>query len=378
MSAVRCRKVVFTIVGVIALIALLGLVPASADVPAQSSGGEAAQPGAGLIRTSAEDGVRTAAARPWTAEEMKAAVPYPLPEMSFDGALTVDVLTGPDGPAGAVKGALPLKDQTALGALDELELLEEDAALEAAAEFLGYAYPPPFTRHAVWTIVNYQTKWPFITIGKLFFTQYGMNYVCSAAVVGSSYASRSIMTAGHCLHAGDNKSSGWSTNVVFVPAYKDGAAPYGQWSASVLAVRTPWYTSADASKDVGAAKLNKNDAGKTITQVVGYLGFAWNQSRNLHWWELGYPAASPFNGNRMITCQSSYAYDSPFGSSPRGMGVGCDMTGGCSGGPWVWRMATGNYLNGVNSHRRSGYKDELFSPYFDSAIKSLWDWAVAP
>lgn len=185
---------------------------------------------------------------------MKAAVPYPLPEMSFDGALTVDVLTGPDGPAGAVKGALPLKDQTALGALDELELLEENAALEAAAEFLGYAYPPPFTRHAVWTIVNYQTKWPFITIGKLFFTQHGSNYVCSAAVVGSSYASRSIMTAGHCLHAGDNTPAGWSTNVVFVSAYKDGAAPYGQWSASALAVRTPWYTSADLSKSAFALR----------------------------------------------------------------------------------------------------------------------------
>ncbi len=378
MSRNKFLKLFSMILSVILLVALSELVPASADIPAQSSSGEAAQPGAGPFRTSDEDGVFVMAARPWTAEEMRAAIPYPMPEMTFEGALTVDVLAGPDGPAGAIKGAVPLKDQSAQGALDALELLEEDGVFEAAAEFLGYSYPPPFTRHAVWTIVNYTVKWPFITIGKLFFTQYGVSYVCSAAVIGKDYNSNSIMTAGHCLHKGDNKNTGWSTNVVFVPAYKDGSAPFGQWTAPVLAVRTPWYTSADAAKDVGAGRLNKNAAGKTITQVVGYLGFAWNQSRVLHWWELGYPAASPFNGQRMIACQSSYAYDSPFGSTPKPMGVGCDMTGGCSGGPWIWQFATNNYLNGVNSHRRSGYTKELFSPYFDSNVKTLWDWAVAP
>jgi V8-like Glu-specific endopeptidase len=375
MSHSRFLKVFSAIVGVILLVALLGLVPASADIPAQSSGDKAAQPGSGAFRTSDQDGVFVMASRPWTAEEMKAAIPYPMPEMTFEGALTADALAGPDGPAGAIKGALPLKDQNSLGAL---ELLEEDVAFEPAAEFLGYSYPPPFTRHAVWTITNYKTKWPFITIGKLFFKQYGVAYVCSAAVIGSSYSSNSFMTAGHCMHKGDNKSTGWSTDVVFVPAYKDGEAPYGQWTTKALAVRTPWYTSADAAKDVGAARLNKNADGNTITQLVGWLGFAWNQSRNLAWWELGYPAASPFNGQRMITCQSSYAYDSPFGSTPKPMGVGCDMTGGCSGGPWIWKFATSNYLNGVNSHRRSGYNSELFSPYFDSAVKDLWDWAVAP
>lgn len=375
MSRSRFLKVFSTILGVSLLVALMGLVPANAGVPAQPSSGEAAQPSVKPFRTSDEDSVFVMATRPWTAEEMKSAIPYPMPEMTFDAALTADVLAGPDGPAGAIKGAVPLKDQNALGSL---ELLEEEAAFEAAAEFLGYSYPPPFTRHAVWTIANYMTKWPFITIGKLFFTQYGVNYVCSAAVIGKDYNSNSIMTAGHCLHKGDNKTTGWSTNVVFVPAYRDGTAPFGQWTASILSVRTPWYVSADAAKDVGAARLNKNSAGKTITQVVGYLGFAWNQSRVLHWWALGYPAQSPFNGQRMIVCQASYAYDSPFGSTPKPMGIGCDMTGGCSGGPWVWQFATNNYLNGVNSHRRSGYTKEIFSPYFDSAIKTLWDWAVAP
>ena len=52
------------------------------------------------------------------------------------------------------------------------------------------------------------------------------------------------------------------------------------------------------------------------------------------------------------------------------------MTGGTSGGPWVWQFGTGNYLNGVNSFRRTGYSQELFAPYFDTAIKDLKDCLV--
>jgi hypothetical protein len=144
-------------------------------------------------------------------------------------------------------------------------------------------------------------------------------------------------------------------------------------------VFTSWYTSGDLARDIAGAKLSKNGSGQTITSVVGYLGFAWNQSRNSAWWEIGYPAASPFDGLRMIACQASYAYDSPFGTTPNPMGTGCDMTGGCSGGPWVLKWGVSNWLNGVNSHRTSNKPLELFSPYVDGTVKtSLFDIIVLP
>ena len=50
-----------------------------------------------------------------------------------------------------------------------------------------------------------------------------------------------IWTAGHVVHAGDNKQTGWSTNMIFVPAYRDGNAPFGKWSVSSLSTRSLWF-----------------------------------------------------------------------------------------------------------------------------------------
>jgi V8-like Glu-specific endopeptidase len=208
----------------------------------------------------------------------------------------------------------------------------------------------------------------------LFFTQNNGNYVCSASVTGLY----GIVTAGHCIHAGNNKSTGWSTNIVFVPAYIDGQAPYGQWTCKTTRTFTAWYKSGDLARDWGVCKTNTND-GVNIGNMVGTLGYTWNYGRNQDWWLLGYPAAAPFNGARMQACTAGYAYDSPFGTSPDPMGVGCDQTGGTSGGPWIKGFGTGNWVGGVNSHRTTTKPKELFSPYADTAVKtSYFDYTRAP
>jgi len=80
----------------------------------------------------------------------------------------------------------------------------------------------------------------------------------------------------------------------------------------------------------------------------------------------------------MQQCESSFAYqDSPSSSGLPTQGVGCDQTGGTSGGPWVLQFGSGNYLNGENSYRRiiNGVlqSQELFSPHFTDSAKSLKD-----
>lgn len=323
--------------------------------------------------TATPAGPERMAARPWTREEMLAAKPYPLEAGQTDAVPAVGLSSGADGAPGFVTGGRPgttLASKT--GTVDGFEDL-------LGASTLGYAYPPPFTRQDLRNITYPYSKWPFITIGKLFFKQGGLSYVCSASVIGSSSASRSIITAGHCLHKGDGKT--WSTSVVFVPGYNNGAAPFGQWSAqySTQRVFTSWATSGDLARDVAGAKLYKNAAGQTICQKVGWLGFAWNWSRNNAWWQIGYPQAAPFDGKWMMACQASYAYDSPFGTTPDPMGVGCDQTGGTSGGPWVLKIGSGNWVNGVQSHRRSTALQELYSPYFDTTVKTaLFDLLVIP
>jgi len=355
----RLFNILFMAFLLIGLLAPLSIVAASEpDLPV-------AAVQAGDIISSKQDGVNVTAGPRWTVERMNAAQPYPLPEVEADIAATIEAMAAPSGPSGLEPGGLP--GGQPLAAMDQASALSFEAF--ASPSPLGYSYPAPFTRFDIFAIAPY-TKWPFVTIGKLFFRQLGKDYVCSAASIGN----KGIWTAGHCVHAGNNSSTGWSTNVRFVPAYKDGNTPNGVWTAYVLYTRLPWYQARNFRYDMGGAKLNLNGSGQKISTVVGWLGFAWNWPTQQHWWLIGYPAAIPFNGLRMITCQASLAYlGSPPGSGPQTMGVGCDMTGGTSGGPWVWQFGTGNYLNGDNSYYRTGFPKELFSPYLDSGAKTFKD-----
>jgi len=57
--------------------------------------------------------------------------------------------------------------------------------------------------------------------------------------------------------------------------------------------------------------------------------------------------------------------------------MGCDMTRGSSGGPWILDFSGSaggnNLLNGNNSYRYGSHPEELYSPYFDSDAKGLRD-----
>lgn len=290
----------------------------------------------------------------WTAEEMESAEPCDIIEFDEDSLLKAAPEADLEGGASVVEGGVP----------DEDSASEEDPQATSG----GYNYPGPFTRHEVFTPY---TQYPYRAVGKLFFRRGSRNFVCSATSVGNN----AIYSAGHCLHAGNNKVSGYATNVVFVPAYRDGQAPFGQWQAKQLFVRTAWYKngiSKGLAQDMGGAVLHKRN-GKKISQVVGWMGFAWNWSKYQHWCQFGYPAASPFNGQRLIANYSSFAYHGSVGASPAPLGVGSDLTGGSSGGPWVLRFGTSYYLNGVNSYRRRNNTREMFSPYFNNNAKSLFD-----
>jgi V8-like Glu-specific endopeptidase len=295
----------------------------------------------------------------WTKEDLERAIPYPMgvSEGDLRKAIATIVPEFEDklskDQAGAISGHFP----------------EQQALTAPQATTGGYNYPGPYTRHEVGC--PYHT-FPYITIGKLFFKQYGVSYVGSAASIGN-YA---IWTAGHCVHAGDGKSTGWSTNLVFVPIYKDGSMAYGQWPAHQLWTRTNWYNKGNPNglgEDMGGAVLYAQ-SGKKISQVVGSLGFAWNWSRYQHWHAIGYPAASPFNGQRMFATEASFAYlESSFATTPVTRAIGCDMTGGCSGGPWILKFGANNYLNGHNSYRLTSRPEEMKSPYFGNEAKSLYD-----
>ncbi len=228
-------------------------------------------------------------------------------------------------------------------------------------------YPFPYGRRTVEKQLRKVA--PYRQVGRIFFRQNGVRYSCSgSSVVGGGR--NIVFTAGHCLNDG---AGNWSTDVVFVPGRRTGKwkNPYGRFAAKELWVPAGWTDNSWYAYDMGAFSVGKNQKGKTLRKTVGALGFAYNQNRVQHWDIFGYPAEWPWKGDRLITCASSYAVNDANGNGPDDTGVGCDMTGGSSGGPWIIGLRRTNLLNGVVSY---GYTDQpgaTYSPYFDSAANKL-------
>jgi hypothetical protein len=198
--------------------------------------------------------------------------------------------------------------------------------------------------------------------GKVFFSDGSTNYVCSGTALTSGNESV-VWTAGHCVNQGPGT---YYTNWAFVPGYKDGARPYGTWTARTLLTTSAWGQSGDFSYDVGAAVVNAN-AGQTLTDTVGSRGAVFNQPAQQHYLSHGYPAAPPFNGGRLYVCESDLG-SRDTSANPPTMGIGCDMTGGSSGGGWV----VGNDVVSVNSYGYLTQPNVMYGPYQDAVAQQLY------
>lgn len=210
---------------------------------------------------------------------------------------------------------------------------------------------------------------PVSRIGKVFFTMNGQNYVCSGNSVQSGNQS-TVATAGHCTH---DLASGWATNFVFVPAYSNGAAPYGKWTARSLHAATEWVSRNDINYDGAFAVVNTLN-GRTLSATVGASSIGFNMARNLTYSAYGYPAASPFNGERLYSCYGTASADRIGGTQSQG--IPCDMTGGSSGGPWFVGSGAAGTQNSVNSFGYSTQKNVMYGPYFGSSIQSAYSTAA--
>ena len=302
----------------------------------------------------------TADQQPWTKSRMLAAQPYPLPRNNaFSTSLSEPPV--PSGDPVLIPSIPPDNASPAFQMENGFDILSGDS-------LLGYDYPAPFTRYE--NFDDY-TVFPYSTVGVLFFSQDGKDYRCSAASIGSN----ALWTAGHCVHDGNGTVDGWSDNVVFAPAYKNGNTPFGTWTFYDLVTRVAWFSGKDFRFDIGGVILEPNASGKTVNEIVGSLGFAYNLNPNQHWFNIGYPVGAPFDGKTMQICAASFARNAPSYTSPMPMAMGCDMTPGSSGGPWIINFSGSpgntNYINGNTSYRYTGFEEEIYSPYFSDAAKDL-------
>jgi V8-like Glu-specific endopeptidase len=207
------------------------------------------------------------------------------------------------------------------------------------------------------------------TAGRVFFTYQGRTASCSGNAVTSANKS-TVITAGHCVKL----EGSWHTDWVFVPGYHDGQAPYGRWAASKTLATPQWTDSEDINYDIGAAVVAPLD-GKSLTDVVGGQGLAFNTGYNQDMYAFGFPAADPYDGEKFIYCSGTTYQDFLLSDDH---GLTCDMTGGSSGGPWFTQFdeATGTGLqSSVNSFKYNFLPTAMYGPYFGADAQNLYQTA---
>ena len=270
-----------------------------------------------------------------------------------------------------------------------LEFSDEPAA--SVQPLQDASYPHPFTRYAVpkaWI-----TQFPYKAIGKLLVTFPGQgDFVCSASVIRPHV----VITAGHCIYDPDTQT--WATNVTFYPGWYNGPnnSLGGAWYARVLiawtgSVTTDYDIAFIQTRRKGDALCKPAGSKKQIESYTGYLGYSYGGDFNeKHWDAFGYPAQAPFKapatsqlpGKIPIQCEAGTGRTNPL-LQTNTVEIGCDMTPGASGGPWLTSFeptvnANNNFVNSLNSFKFNNEPLAIGGPQFQSYnFKALLDVAVA-
>ncbi|WP_327044548.1 peptidase [Microbispora sp. NBC_01189] len=212
------------------------------------------------------------------------------------------------------------------------------------------------------------------TTGRVFFTvtagsSAGRNASCTGTAVTSANKSV-VITAGHCVKLNGAFHANW----VFVPGYDQGNRPDGTWPATTLLTTSQWNSGENMNYDVAAAVVAPQ-GGKSLTDVVGGQGVAFNQPRGRQTYAFGYPAGAPYDGSRLVYC-SGRTFDDYLSSEDQGLS--CGMTGGSSGGPWLLNFSLstgGGMVNSVNSFKYNFAPSWMFGPYFGPEAEAVYTTA---
>lgn len=199
-------------------------------------------------------------------------------------------------------------------------------------------------------------KRPYRPSGKLFFNVGGGSFICSASMIKPGI----VLTAAHCVT--EYGSNVFNTSFSFIPAYKNGAAPYGTWNyttvyamSSYLDGTGPCSTAGVVCEDdVAVIVLSPDGSGNYAGNYTGWYGYGWNgygftgsgvaNGNKTQITALGYPANLD-NGKKNQRTDSQGHTDSTLSNNTV---IGSNATGGSSGGPWVINI--GKKANTSDTH----------------------------
>ncbi|PKW08622.1 V8-like Glu-specific endopeptidase [Streptomyces sp. 1222.5] len=161
-------------------------------------------------------------------------------------------------------------------------------------------------------------------------------HFCTASVVHSSRGDL-IVTAAHCVDGPD-------VDLVFVPGYRDGRAPYGVWRVTRRFLPDGWAEGRDEDSDLAFATVAGPD-GRHVEDVVGADRFATGTATGATAVTVtGYPDSREVP----VRCTNK-----PAPHSRTQQRIDCpDLTGGTSGSPWV--NGDGQVVGVLGGHEKGG------------------------
>lgn len=227
-----------------------------------------------------------------------------------------------------------------------------------APQQFGTSNQPFTTARADLSGLTTTSAYPYRAAGKLFFNKGSSTYVCSASLIKRGL----VVTAAHCVFDYGKKTSGWYSNYRFVPAYSNGAAPYGTWYTRSRRIMSAYYNGTDScatagvvcANDIAVVELTAQSGAYPGTRT-GWYGYGWDgygftgsgvANNNLtHITQLGYPVA--LDNGQYMERTDSYGYTSS--SSSYNTIIGSQQTGGSSGGPWLVNFGLRSTVTGSDA-----------------------------
>jgi V8-like Glu-specific endopeptidase len=288
----------------------------------------------------------------WTPERFRAAKPLPMPQVAPGSTNREEASTESNEKSQVSEGKAP----TAQLRITPRNLFKPDASAQRSSEVMTPEAVGTFGAHYTSTRVfpmftgsaapfSADRAYPYITVGKLFFTIGRDPYVCSASVIQH----RIVATAGHCVHSGT--AAGFHNNWVFVPAFRDGTAPLLAWNWRAAIVTGTWASGGGGVPNAADYAMiefgDQRVGGRTFAlgDVTGWLGWQTLSLAANHTSKLGYPC-------NLDSCQKMQDVTSNAfrRTAPNNVEYGSDATGGSSGGPWVQNFQVPQAGGGLGSN----------------------------